>query len=332
MKDRGGDERSPAGAGRAPAGADRAPAVSRLQLLAAAALFSTGGAAVKATTLSGWQVAGFRAVVAALAMLAMMPAARRRPNLRLLALSATYASTMVLYILANKLTTAASTIFLQATAPLYVLLLGPWLLRERISRRDLAFMAAVALGLALLFAGFDPPSATAPDPLLGDLLAAGTGLTWALTLMGLRGLERGRDAASAAASGEAPGALSGSGPVALVWGNLTAAAVALPMAFAAGPPLAASRGRDWLIVLYLGVFQVALAYVLLNRGIARVQALEASLLMLLEPVLNPVWAWLVHGERPGPWSLAGGAVILAATLLKGWLDARPPRNMLPLAS
>jgi DME family drug/metabolite transporter len=347
----------PAG-GAAPAdGAAPAPLASRLELLAAAALFSTGGAAVKATALSGWQVAGFRAVVAIVAMLAMMPAARRRPTPRLLALSVAYASTMVLYILANKLTTAAATIFLQATAPLYLLLLGPWLLRERIGRRDLGFMAAVALGLALLFAGLDPASATAPRPLVGDLLAAGSGLAWALTLVGLRALERdpaehggvergpagggsvgpspaepgpAERGTAAATAGKPPGALAGSGPVALVWGNATAAAAALPMALAAGLPLSASRPRDWLIVLYLGVFQVALAYVFLNRGIGRVRALEASLLLMLEPVLNPVWAWLVHGERPGRWSLAGGAVILAATVVKGWLDARqrriPPRE------
>jgi DME family drug/metabolite transporter len=327
---RAGAERAPAGpAQRVPAGrpAGRAPVVARLELLAAAALFSTGGAAVKATTLSGWQVAGCRSVVAALAMLVMMPAARRLPSPRVLAISVAYAATMLLYILANKLTTAASAIFLQATAPLYILLLGPWLLRERISRRDLAFMAAVALGLGLLFAGLDPASATAPQPLLGDLLAAGSGLAWALTLMGLRALERGRDGAPAG-SGEAPGAPTGSGPVSLVWGNLTAAAVALPMALLAGPPLAASRGVDWLIVLYLGVFQVGLAYVFLNRGIARVPALEASLLLLLEPVLNPLWAWWVHGERPGRWSLAGGAVILTATLVKAWMDKRSPQSPL----
>ncbi|HEV2845150.1 MAG TPA: EamA family transporter, partial [Thermoanaerobaculia bacterium] len=69
-------------------------------------------------------------------------------------------------------------------------------------------------------------------------------------------------------------------------------------------------------------FQIAFAYFFLLRGIAKVSAFEASLLLLLEPVLNPVWAWLVHGERPGTWSIAGGAVILLATLVKGWIDAR----------
>jgi drug/metabolite transporter (DMT)-like permease len=77
---------------------------------------------------------------------------------------------------------------------------------------------------------------------------------------------------------------------------------------------------------YLGVFQIGLAYYLLIRGLARLRAFEASLLLLLEPVLNPVWAWLVHGEQPGAWSLAGGAVILLATLVHSWADARGVRS------
>ena len=79
---------------------------------------------------------------------------------------------------------------------------------------------------------------------------------------------------------------------------------------------------DWLMLGYLGAFQIALAYVFLIRGLKHVPALEASLLLLLEPVLNPVWAWMVHGERPGPWSIAGGLLILMATLAKSAWDAR----------
>jgi drug/metabolite transporter (DMT)-like permease len=73
---------------------------------------------------------------------------------------------------------------------------------------------------------------------------------------------------------------------------------------------------DWAAVAYLGVFQIGAAYLLLGAGIRHVPALEASVLLLLEPALNPLWAWLVHGERPGAWSLAGGALILGATLAR----------------
>lgn len=75
----------------------------------------------------------------------------------------------------------------------------------------------------------------------------------------------------------------------------------------------ATRPADWLSVGYLGAFQVALAYVFVTAGLRRVPALEASLILMVEPVLSPAWAFLLHGERPGAWSLAGGAVILTAT-------------------
>lgn len=306
----------------------------RLALLAAAALFSTGGAAIKAVHFAGWPVAGVRSGIAALTLLALVPETRRRPTWHMLGVAACYATTMILFVLANKLTTAASTIFLQATAPLFVLMLSPWLLGERIRRSEVLTIAAIGAGFALLVTGLPQASATAPQPLRGNLLAAGTGFTWALTILGLRSLGRGPAAAGEAGGGggpdggdrrrrgggrgEDPGSGGGGAIVASFWGNVLACAVALPWAL----PLPASGASDWAILAFLGVFQIALAYILLSRGIGRVPALEASLLLMLEPVLSPLWAWLVHGERAGARVLAGGALILAATLLNSWHDAR----------
>jgi DME family drug/metabolite transporter len=312
--------------GRATRGA-RPPArralAPRLQLLGAAALFSTGGAAIKAVHFSGWPVACLRSSIAAAALLLLVPQVRRRPTSRMLGVAACYAVTMILFVLANKLTTAASTIYLQATAPLFVLLLSPWLLGERIRRADLLSMATIAVGVVLLVTGLEPASATAPRPLQGNLLAALSGLTWALTIMGMRGLGRGGGAAGGplGPAGDASGdaAAPRDAPIiAAFWGNVLAAAAALPLSL----PLPASRATDWLVLAFLGLFQIALAYVLLARGVGGVPALETSLLLMLEPVLNPLWAWLVHGERVGPRVLAGGALILAATLLNSWHDAR----------
>jgi DME family drug/metabolite transporter len=282
------------------------PLSARLRVLAAAALFSSGGAAIKSVSLTGWQVASFRSAIAAVALLFLLPEARRRPNLKVLGVGAAYAATMVLFVQSNKLTTAASAIFLQSSAPLYVLLLSPWLLQERVRPRDLAFMGVLGLGLGLFFVGLDPVSVTAPNPLLGNVFSVLAGITWALTIMGLRDLGR--------AAGE-----GGSwGPAAALWGSLIAAAACLPAAL----PVESSQPLDWGLIAFLGVFQIALAYVFLLRGLERVRALEASLLLLLEPVLNPLWAWIVHGERPGGWSLAGGALILLATVVKSWVDSK----------
>jgi drug/metabolite transporter (DMT)-like permease len=281
---------------------------ARLQVLAAAALFSTGGAAIKACALPPWQVAGFRSAIAAAAIPFLVPAARRRWNGKTLLVGVAYAATLVLFALANKTTTSAHAIFLQSTAPLYLLVAGPLLLGERIRRSDLVFMTALAGGLALFFAGTEAPRATATDPDLGNVLATASGLTWAASVSGLRWLAR-DDARDGAAGGAAISAA--------LAGNVIAALVCIPAAW----PLASGTAADWGLLAFLGTCQIGLAYACLTAGVRSVRALEATLLLLLEPVLNPLWTWLVHGEAPGPLAVAGGAVILVATTAHA---LRPP--------
>jgi drug/metabolite transporter (DMT)-like permease len=279
---------------------------ARLEIVAAALLFSTGGAAIKATTLSGFEVAGLRSAIAAVALLAFLPSARRGYTLRAAGVGLAFAGSLVLFVSANKLTTSAASIFLQSTAPLYVLVLGPWLLRERASRSDLVLMLPVAAGLLLVFAGTGAAVRTAPDPLRGNVLALLSGVTWAFAIMGLRWMS------------EQPG----SSPVAAaVLGNVFAALLCLPFLRS----LSLVPAGDWAVLAYLGVFQVALAYFFLTGGVRRLPALDASLLLLVEPALNPVWAWLVHRERPSALALLGGALILGATAAKAFVDTRIPR-------
>ena len=76
------------------------------------------------------------------------------------------------------------------------------------------------------------------------------------------------------------------------------------------------------MLVYLGVFQIALAYVLVTQAISHVPALEASMILLIEPALNPLWAWLFQGEVPGVWAIVGGAMILGATTAKSWAERR----------
>jgi len=277
---------------------------ARFQLIGAALLFSTGGAAIKAADFTGWQIASLRSGFAALALLLMAPASRRGWSRQSVLVGVAYAACLTLFVLANRLTTAANTIYLQSTAPLYLLLLAPWLLKEPVRRRDLGFMLVVAFGLMLFFVGVEPPAATAPDPVQGNILALVSGFCWALTVLGLRWLSA--------------GAGRGTPMAAVTSGNLIAFLVTLPFAL----PFGAHSVTDWSVLIYLGVFQIALAYVLVTSAINHIPALEASVILLIEPALNPVWALLVQGEVPGIWAMAGGAIILAATTAKSWTERR----------
>jgi len=275
---------------------------ARIYLLATAVLFSTGGAAVKACSLSSWQVAGLRSAFAVVALLIAARSTRARWTLPVVVTGASQAATMLLFVSSTKLTTAANAIFLQSTAPLYVLLLAPLLLREPVRRADVVFLVAFVAGLCTIFLGDASPTTTAPNPAVGNWLAAASGVTWAFTVIAYRWAARDPSTFGAA----------------LVAGNVLVALVALPL----GWPIAGATPADWAIVAFLGVFQIALSYALLAIGMREVPALEASLLMLLEPVLNPVWTWLVHGERVGTAALVGGAVVLVTTVVKTAVDAR----------
>jgi drug/metabolite transporter (DMT)-like permease len=288
----------------APAAPHRLLQDGRFRLVLAAALFSTGGAIIKSTTLSGWQVASFRSGIAAVALLALLPAARRGWTWRTLVVAVAYALTLVLFVVANKLTTSANTIFLQSTSPLYILVLSPLLLREAVRPRDVGFMLAVAVGLALFFVHREAPLSTAPDPVRGNILAAASGLTWALTVMGMRWL--GSDERR------------GSNFAAMVAGNGVVFLACLPLAL----PVVSATAFDWGAVIFLGTVQIGFAYMLLASGIRQVTALEASLLLLVEPALNPIWSWMVHGESPSAWALAGAVIIFGATTLRTWYETR----------
>ncbi len=270
---------------------------SRLLLLAAAVLWSTAGAAIKRCGLDGWQIAGGRSLVAALFLVAVVREARVRPTLRVLAVSVAYAFTVVLFVLATKLTTAANAIFIQDTAPLWVLLLSPWLLGERPTRGELLAIPVYGVGLGLFF--LDELTA---GQATGNVVALGSGVAFAISIVGLRILRH-------------------EGPSALVYGNVVAALAALPL-WGRGP---AATGPDLAIVAYLGIFQLALAYLAFSRGVTGTPAIEASLLILLEPVLNPIWTFLLAGERPGPWAIAGGAVVLGATAWRTLAPALTPK-------
>lgn len=270
-----------------------------LRVLCAGLLFATGGALIKACDVPSLQRAGMRAAFAAVTIFTLLPAARRRLDARILMLFPAYFAATCLFVVANTLTTAANTIFLQSTAPLWLIVFGPALLGERATRRDLCVLAGISVGMTLCFVAPTAASATAPEPRLGDAIALASGVGYALLLLGMRWLSRREP---------------GTGAAAVAWGN----ALTCPLAFALMPVVgqAPSLGNafDWLVIGVLGVFQVGLAYVLLAGAMTHVPAVRASLLLMVEPALNPILTFVVHGEAPHPLAAAGGAVILAVVV------------------
>ena len=252
-----------------------------LRVLLAGALFASGGALLKSCDFPSLQRAGLRTGIAAVTLFVLLPTARRWPNLRILRLVLPYFGATVLFVIANTLTTSANAIFLQSTAPMWVLVFAPLLLRERATRRDLLVFAGVAAGMSLCFLAPTTVQRTAPDPRTGDLFALASGISFALLLMGMRWLTRsGPDETSTA----------------LAWSNTFAMPLAfLLMPFAGQTPVLGTA-HDWIVIGVLGVFQVGIAYVVLASAIRHVAAVRTSLLLMIEPALNPVITFVVLGE------------------------------------
>ncbi|MEZ0312604.1 MAG: DMT family transporter [Myxococcota bacterium] len=280
---------------------------ARVTLAIAAVLFSTGGAAIKMSVLTSWQVACLRSGIATLVLAVAWPLGRTGWTRRTLVVAITYATCVVSFVSATKLTTAANAIYIQSTAPLYILLVAPLVLRERIRRHDYVIVALIAAGLLAFFISADAPQASAPNPLLGNGLAVISGLSYAGMLIGFRWMQK-------------PGPGHADAATVIVAGNLLAALVCVPLAW----PLPAMGTVDWSVVGFLGIVQIGIAYVLVTRGVKHVPAFEASLILLLEPALNPVWTWLTLGEVPSRLAICGGLLILSATVAKSWLEARAP--------
>jgi drug/metabolite transporter, DME family len=281
------------------------PAVTRVLL--AGLLFATGGALIKSCEFPSLQRAGLRALVAAVTIFVLLPAARRRLDARILRLVPAYFAATCLFVVANTLTTAADAIFLQSTAPLWLVIFGPLLLGERPSRRDLVTLAGIAVGMALCFAAPTLAQRTAPEPALGNWIALASGVGYAFLLLGMRWLSQNDPGSSVAA---------------IAWGNAFACPLALLLMPVVGQTPILGSASDWIVILLLGSVQVGLAYTLLATAIVHVPAVRVSLLLMIEPAINPLITFAVHGERPHGLSVAGGAVILATVALSALRRSR----------
>jgi len=273
-----------------------------LFVLFAALLWSTGGLFIKWTKLSGLELSFYRSLFAVITVAIVTRKEGFGLN-RITALaSVLYAVLLVLFVLATKQTTAANAIFLQYTAPVYLLILEPILYKERFRFRDLITVVICVGGMALFFVG-----QLRPQDVTGNLLALASGLCFALYFLLLRHSKA--RAVNRASS--------------VIYGNLMAVVLLAPIGIAVLPMI---DKRDWFCVLYLGIVQLGLAYILFTTAMARgVRSLDAGIVGYIEPVLNPVWVFLVLGERPSQWALIGGIVIIAAVLVHTLMEARHKR-------
>ncbi|HKO60918.1 MAG TPA: DMT family transporter [Pyrinomonadaceae bacterium] len=275
-----------------------------LFVVAAAVLWSTGGLFIKWTSLSGLELSFGRSLLAAVAVAIFTRHEGFGLNRVTAIASVLYAALLVLFVLATKQTTAANAIFLQYTAPVYLLILEPLIYKEKFRRRDLIVVIACVAGMSLFFVG-----KLRPQDVTGNLLALASGFCFACYFLLLRhSTARAVNRASS-----------------VIYGNLLVVLVTAPVGIKA---LSGITRHDALSVVYLGVVQIGVAYTLFTVAMARgVRSLDAGIVGYIEPVLNPIWVFLVIGEQPTKWALVGGAIIVAAVVVHTLWEARRGRTL-----
>lgn len=272
-------------------------------LLLAALCWSLGGVLIKSIGWPPMAIAAGRSALAIPIILLCVGRPRFSFSLAQIGGAVGYALTVVLFVFATRMTTAANAIFLQYTAPIYVALIGRWYLQERASPIDWLVIAVGLVGIALFFC-----DRLTTAGMWGNIIALVSGLAFASVALFLRKEKAGSPIAS------------------IILGNILVALAGLPFFFPA--PSLGTNGL-WRLLL-LGTVQLGLPYVFYATAIKQVTALEATLIPLLEPVLNPLWVMLALGERPGPWAIVGGLLVLGAVLGRGLLMIRAGRMARPI--
>lgn len=266
-------------------------------LVVTAILWSTSGVLIKIMDWQPLAILAGRSLFASVVFLIYLRRVPTRFNRWQLLAAGMFILTQFLFITSTKLTTAANSIFLQYTAPIYVMLLAYWWLGEKPSRTDWFAMLVIFLGLTLFFG--DQLSA---EGFYGNLLAILSGVTSAVMMVAFRAQKNGDPAES----------------------NL----IAFLVTAAFGLPFVLKETwtvNSWLILAFLGIVQIGFAFIFFSKGIKYIPALEANLIGTLEPVLNPIWVFLFYGESMGKFALFGGLVVLGGVILSAVGSARAVR-------
>ncbi len=294
-------------------------------------LWSTGGLFIKLTTLDAYQVTFFRSLLAGLTVLIVTRKAGLRINAFGVMCSVIYATLLFLFVWATKQTTAANAIFLQYTAPVYILILAPFVIGEKFHGRDVITIIFCLAGMSLFFVG----DLTIGD-YQGNIAALGSGIFLGLYIMLLKhpraigsGVveekRRGGDSSSelVLAAENVGDGVSSTRPllhsptplnpvITVIYGNFILAILTLPSGVAALPTMTV---MDAVAVGFLGIFQIGIAYILFIKGVhGGTRPLDASIIGYIEPLLNPVWVFLFVGERPSNWAILGGLIIITTVI------------------
>jgi drug/metabolite transporter (DMT)-like permease len=267
-------------------------------LVGSALLWSTGGVFIKLVDWNGFAIAGSRSLIASFVLLIYLKKPRFKFRFPLLAAALSSACTMTLYVLANKMTTAANTILLQYTAPVYVAVLAWVILKEKPTADNWIALVIIVVGMLLFFAG-----KLSPGNMFGNVLAVLSGLGLAFFAVFMR-MQKGNSPFES-----------------FLLAHLITFVVSIPFILKSGLP----EASGWFGIFMLGVFQLGFASLLFSYGIRQVSALKAMLILTLEPILNPVWVFLFTGEVPGIYAVVGGVFIIVAVLFTTIYSSRRER-------
>ena len=272
-----------------------------LYLILTAILWSTSGLLVKVIDWQPMSILAGRSLLATGVFALTLRDLRFKPSRVQIVGALAFLATQVLFITATKMTTAANAIFLQYTAPVTVIPLSVLWLGERPKRADWFALVVILIGLGFFF-GDD----LTLDGRLGNVLAIVSGVTMAVMTVCMRraGMETENDHAPAQT---------------ILMSHATGALIGMPSMVRETFTLQ-SLG----IIAFLGLFQIGLAFLLYSRAVRHVEALETTLIVTLEPILNPLWVFLIIGEMPGPMALLGGALVIGAVTARAWISARSP--------
>jgi len=262
-------------------------------LVITAVLWSLGGVLIKSIQWNPVAIAGMRSAIAAITLLIVIKKPKITWSFPQIGAALAYSGTVILFVMANKTTTAANAILLQYTAPIYVALFGAWFLKEKTKIFDWVIIFIVLGGMALFFVGNISTSG-----ILGNILAAASGVCFGFLAIFMRMQKDGSPLES------------------VLLGNILTALIGIPFMFSSS-----LNTEGWVMLLIMGVVQLGIPYVLYSMAIKHVTALEVILIPIIEPLLNPVWVFFLIGEAPGPWAIVGGIIVVTAVTLRCVLPA-----------